>query len=248
MDKSLYVAMTGASATMRAQASVAHNLANANTVGFRATLNGTVAAPIEGDGHASRVAASSRTFGVSDAAGAVVNTGNPLDVALRPGHWLSVQDAQGGVAFTRAGDLQLTPNGILVTAAGDPVLDAQGAPLAIPPHERVEIAADGTVSIVPQGQPATDMAEVARLGVVASPTAALEHGEDGLMRQPAGAEPLPAAAGQVLTAGMVEGSNADATGALVSMIQLSRQFEMQVRLLHTADENARSSNSLISKG
>lgn len=247
MDKSLYVAMTGASATMRQQATVAHNLANTSTVGFQAALDGTVAVPVEGAGHASRVAASARTFGVSDAPGAVVHTGNPLDVALKQGHWLPVQDPTGAVAYTRAGNLQLTPNGVLVTGAGHPVLDAQGAPLAIPPHESLEIAADGTISVVPQGQPATDMAEVARLGVVNIATTALERGEDGLMRQPAGAAPPPPAEGQVLTAGTVEGSNADASGALVSMIQLSRQFEMQVRLLRTADENARSANSLISK-
>lgn len=248
MDKSLYVAMTGASATLRSQAAVSHNLANANTIGFRATLNGTVAAPVAGDGHASRVAASSRTFGVSEAPGAIINTGNPLDVALKADHWLPVQDRLGGVAYTRAGDLQMTPNGVLVTSAGQPVLDAQGAPVAIPPHESLLIGADGTISVVPRGQPATDMVNVARLGVIQRPTAALEHGEDGLMRLPAGVEPPAQAAGPVLTAGAVEGSNADATGALVSMIQISRQFEMQVRVLHTADENARSSNALIAKG
>ena len=65
MDKALYVAMTGASATLKAQGSVAHNLANGNTVGFQATLSGTVAAPVPGPGLATRVAAAHRTLGVS---------------------------------------------------------------------------------------------------------------------------------------------------------------------------------------
>lgn len=245
MDKSLYVAMTGASATLRTQASVSHNLANTNTVGFQATLNGTVAVPVAGQGLASRVAASSRTFGVSDAGGAVTNTGNPLDVALRQDRWLAVQDPAGGVAYTRAGDLRLTPNGMLVTGTGLPVLDAGGAPMAVPPHQSMDIGADGTVSIVPQGQPASTLTTVGRLNVVEARTDALVRGDDGLMRAAPGTAPAPAN-GPSLVAGAVEGSNVDGTAMLVSMIQLSRQFEMQVRVLHTGDENARAANALLS--
>ena len=69
MDKSLYIAMTGASATLRAQGSVAHNLANADTVGFQATLAGTRAAPVTGPGLQSRVAAVVQDMGVSSASG-----------------------------------------------------------------------------------------------------------------------------------------------------------------------------------
>lgn len=244
MDKSLYVAMTGASTTLRTQAAVSHNLANANTVGFQATLNGTVAIPVEGAGLPSRVAAASRTFGVSDAGGAVTNTGNPLDVALKQDRWLAVQDPAGGVAYTRAGDLRLTPNGMLVTAGGLSVLDAGGAPMAVPPHQSLDIGTDGTVSVVPQGQPASTLATVGRLNLVEAPTAALVRGEDGLMRAAPGTTPAPAQ-GPSLVAGAVEASNVDGTAMLVSMIQLSRQFEMQVRVLHTGDENARASNGLL---
>src|SRR5690606_32453485 len=151
MDKSLYIAMTGASATLR----------------------GTVAAPVEGPGLASRVAASQRTLGVSDAAGARTTTGNPLDVALAPGHWLAVQDRNGGVAYTRAGDLQLNQNGLLNTASGLQVLDEGGAPMALPPSDAIEIGGDGTVSVVPQGQPMATMAAVGRLQVVAIDTRAM---------------------------------------------------------------------------
>lgn len=246
MDKALYVAMTGASATLKAQASVSHNLANASTVGFQATLSGTVAAPVEGAGHASRVAASHQTLGVSARAGAVHNTSNPLDVALDPDRWLAVQAPGGGVAYTRAGNLQLTPNGLLTTASGRPVLDQGGAPLAIPPHQSLSIGGDGTISIVPQGQPANTIAEAGRLQVAAANTAELVRGEDGLMYAAADAAPPPPAAGKVLTSGALEGSNVDATSMLVSMIQLSRQFEMQVRILQKGDENARAANTLLS--
>jgi flagellar basal-body rod protein FlgF len=246
VDKSLYIAMTGASASLRAQAGVAHNLANADTVGFQATLTGTQAAPVAGPGLPSRVATVAQTMGVSGAAGSITTTGNPLDVALQPGHWLAVQDAAGGVAYTRAGDLKLSPNGLLTTASGRPVLDAAGAPMAVPPFDSVQIGADGTVSIVPQGQAASTMANAGRLQVVAAATRDLVRGDDGLMRAPPGAAAPAPAAGSVLASGVLEGSNVDGTGMLVSMIQLARQFEMQVRVLHSGDESARSANSLLS--
>ena len=246
IDKAMYVAMTGASASLRSQAAVSHNLANSDTVGFQATLAGTMAAPVEGSGHASRTAATFQTLGVSAAPGAINATGNPLDIALDQDHWLAVQAPGGGVGYTRAGNLTLTPNGLLTTASGLQVLDQQGAPVAIPPHEKLHIGNDGTISVVPLGEPAANIAEVARLQVANAPTAALQRGEDGLMRLPAGAEPLPPAAGEVLTTGALEHSNVDATGALVSMIQLQRQFEMQVRVLQSSDENAQAANSLLS--
>lgn len=246
MDKSLYIAMTGASATLRAQASVAHNLANADTVGFQATLSGTVAAPVEGAGLPSRVAVVERNMGVSGAGGAIMTTGNPLDVALQGDRWLAVQDNAGGVAYTRAGDLKLSLNGLLTTAAGRPVLDQGGAPMSIPPSESLHIGNDGTVSVVPQGQPASTIASVGRLQVVEARTRDLVRGEDGLMHAAPGAVPPAPSAGNVLTSGVLEGSNVDSTAMLVSMIQLARQFEMQVRVLQSGDESARAANTLLS--
>ena len=243
-DRALYIAMTGASTSLKTQSAVSHNLANANTVGFQATLAGSTAAPVTGNGHASRVATAAQTYGVSGAHGAILNTGNTLDVALNQDRWLTVQDAQGGVAYTRAGNLAMNANGLL-TSNGRPVLGSDGAPLTVPPFQSMDIAADGTISIVPQGQPASTMAEAGRLGVVQSRTADLVRGDDGLMR-PAGGQPPPPAAGDVLTAGAVENSNVEATSMLVQMIQTARAFEMQVRVLQSVDENARSANSLLS--
>lgn len=244
-DRALYVAMTGASATMRAQASVSHNLANANTTGFQATLAGTVAAPIEGEGLRSRVSAGFQTLGVSNARGAMTSTGGTLDVAMHPDRWLAVQATDGTTAYTRAGDLKMTPEGQLTTASGLPVLGSDGAPVAIPPHSHLSIASDGTISIVPQGQPVSTIAQAGRLGVFTAAQTQLQRGDDGLMRAAPGANPEPAL-GASLTPGTLEGSNVEATTMLVSMIQLARQFETQVRVLHTADENARSTNSLLS--
>ena len=244
-DRALYVAMTGASAMLRGQATVAQNLANVDSTGFQATLDATVAVPVAGPGLPTRVAATARTLGVDARAGAIHNTGNPLDVALKPERWLAVQDASGGTAYTRAGDLTLNANGMLMTARGQPVLGADGAPVSIPAYQALEIGQDGTISIVPQGQPASTMAEAGRLQVVAAKTTELQRGDDGLMRPRPGVAPAPAT-GASLTSGTLEDSNVRAADALVSMIELSRKFEMQVQLLQRTDENARATSSLVS--
>ena len=244
-DRAIYIAMTGASAMLRQQATVAHNLANVDSTGFQASLDATVAAPVTGPGLPTRVATTARTLGVDARAGAIRNTGNPLDVALKPERWLAVQDATGGVAYTRAGDLTVNANGMLVTARGQPVLGADGAPLTIPAYQAIEIGQDGTISIVPQGQPASTMTEAGRLQIVAAKTTELQRGDDGLMRPPPGAAAPPAATGAALISGALESSNVDVAGALVSMITLSRQFDMQVQLLRREDENFRATNSIV---
>lgn len=248
MDKGLYVAMTGASATLQAQAAVAHNLANVDTVGFKAALAATAAAPIPGAGWASRVNAVSTGNGVDTSAGSMITTGGELDIALHGERWLAVQDAAGGEAYTRAGNLQLTANGLLTTASGELVLDEGGAPISIPPYQSITIAGDGTVSVIPQGEGAATTAIVGRLRVVDAAPGTIARGGDGLMHALDPINPLPQAAGNVLTSGVVEGSNVDSAGMLVSMIQLSRQFEMQVKVLKAGDENARSANTLLRMG
>lgn len=246
MDKAIYTAMTGASANLQGQAAVAHNLANANTIGFQATLHNLRAMPVQGPGLASRTAAVREDGGVDGSVGARIETGRTLDIALHQERWLAVQAADGGTAYTRAGNLQLTANGQLLTAAGQPVLDGQGAPVAIAPHDSLHVGADGTISIVPQGQPATDVTNIGRLQVVEAPQAQLRRGPDGLMRPADPDAPPPAAAGAVLASGQLEQSNVNTAQTLVRMIELSRQFEMQVRVLQSADENAKSGNSLLS--
>lgn len=245
-DRALYIAMTGASAMLREQGTVAHNLANADSTGFQATLDATVAAPVKGPGLSTRVATIARTLGVDARAGGIHNTGNPLDVALKSERWLAVQDASGGTAYTRAGDLTINANGMLMTMRGQMVLGSDGAPLSIPAYQSLEVGQDGTISIIPQGQPASTMTEAGTLQLVAAKTTELQRGDDGLMRPLPGAQPPPAATGSSLTSGTLESSNVDVAGTLVSMIELSRQFDMQVQLLHKADENARATSSIVS--
>src|SRR5690606_989006 len=248
MDKALYIAMTGARASLQAQSTVSHNLANADTAGFKAALANTEAFPVRGAGYPSRVAALHVDQGFDASAGALRVTGNPLDVSLHAERWLAVQAPDGSEAYTRAGDLSLTPNGQLVTSGGHALLGQDGNPIALPPHQALEIGQDGTVSIIPLGEGADTMAMVGRLKVVDARPQQLTRGLDGLMRNTAPQQPLQQAPGTVMTTGALEESNVDAAGALVQMIQLQRQFEMQVKVIKTGDENARASTSLLRLG
>jgi flagellar basal-body rod protein FlgF len=169
--------------------------------------------------------------------------------AIRSALDLGVQaPTGGGEAYTRGASLSITPNGQLVTAGGHPVLDENGAPIAIPPHQAMDIGNDGTISIIPQGEGPQTMAVIGRLRVVAAEDARLERGLDGLMRNTDPQQPFVQAQGKSLDSGQLEGSNVDAAGALVQMIQLQRQYEMQVKVIKHGDENARSANSLLRLG
>lgn len=248
MDKSLYVAMTGARASLQAQANVSHNLANANTAGFKQVLAQTSPFPVTGPGWNSRVDAIYHDNGFNGRMGAQQITGNGLDLSLQAGNWLAVQGSDGQTAYTRNGALQLTANGQLVTSDGHAVLDQRGQPVAVPPYQAIEIGQDGTLSIIAQGEGPQTMAEVAQLGVVQAPNNRLTRGLDGLMRNTTPDQPFAQAQGKALDSGVLEGSNVDATGSLVQMIALQRQYEMQVKVLKHGDENAQSANSLLRMG
>src|SRR5579864_1103683 len=105
MDKSLYVAMSGAKETLRAQAANTHNLANTSTTGFKADLSAFQSRAVAGPGYASRVYATASTVGWDRAVGSQVTTGNPLHIAIHGSGFMAVQDAGGREAYTRAGDL-----------------------------------------------------------------------------------------------------------------------------------------------
>jgi flagellar basal-body rod protein FlgF len=236
MDRSLYVGMTGADQIMQAQAVLAQNLANVSTTGFRADLHAFSAAPVNGPGFATRVNAVVSLPGFSALTGMVSQTGAPLDVAIKGSGWLAVQAKDGTEAYTRAGDLHLTADGVLVNGAGLTVL-GDGGPITIPPSDNVVVGSDGTITAVPQGVGAKGANAVARLKLVNPPAAQLVKGVDGLIRTKDGT-PAPADASVQVQGGALEGSNVNAPRALVEMIELSRMFDMQVKLMSTTDQNA----------
>jgi flagellar basal-body rod protein FlgF len=239
----LYVAMTGASETLRAQTVNNHNLANVATTGFRADLAAFQSRAVDGTGFASRVYATNGTVGWDSQSGALLSTGRDLDIAVNGKGWIAVQGPDGKEAYTRAGNLQVDATGQLMTATGRAVL-GDGGPINIPPYTSIFFARDGSISVVAQGQAPDTTSTVGRIKLVNPPEADLQRGDDGLFRTKDGSEAPPDAAVQI-GSGMLESSNVNTAEAMVNMIELARQFEMQVKAIRAAEENAAAASQLM---
>jgi flagellar basal-body rod protein FlgF len=242
MDRLVYLSMSGAKALMERQDAIANNLANANTPGFRADLMAFRAVPVQAEGTSStRVYNLEVTAGFDHKPGPVMQTGAPLDVAIRGQGWFVVQTPDGGEAYTRNGNFTLGPEGALQTAAGQQVM-GDGGPLVIPANAEVVVGADGTVSARTGGQPPI---QVGRLRLVNPPPEELVKGADGLIRT-SGGDPAPADPAVRVAAGAVESSNVNVVEAMVGMIALARQFEYQMKLMQTTQTNDERAASLLS--
>lgn len=244
MDKALYIAMTGAKQTMQAQTNHANNMANLNTTGFRADFAQARSMPVYyGEGHPSRAYAQTESPASDFKPGPMKQTGRDLDVAINGDGFIAVQSADGTEAYTRAGNLSIDANGMLRTHNGLPVMGNDG-PVALPPLQKIEIGSDGTLSIVAQGQGPEALVEIDRIKLVNPNLQEFRKGQDGLFRQLDGLD-APADAAVTLTSGMLEGSNVNAVDEFTQILSLSRQYEMQMKLMSTAKQNSESSARLL---
>lgn len=243
MDHIIYTSMTGAGAAVHRQAVLSNNLANASTHGFRAQLSTFRSVPMQGDGASTRVFALEATSTHDSTSGPAERTGRDLDAMAVGNAWFAVQGLDGVEAYTRAGAFQVTPEGQLVTSTGLPVLSDSSGPIDVPPGAQVSLGSDGTITAQSAGQPP---ATVGRLKL-ATPTAddPLKRSDDGLFRTASG-EPLAQDANAKLVAGALEGSNVNPVECMVGMIAAARQFEQQMRLLQTAENDDKTANRLLS--
>ena len=243
MDRLVYIAMTGATQTLRAQDAVSHNLANASTVGFKSELSAFQSVPVLGPGAGTRINAVAQGMGQDQTQGSIQHTGRTLDVAVNGPGWIAVQAPDGSEAYTRAGDLQLGADGSLTDTRGNPVLGTAG-PITVPDSAQIAIGKDGTISTVPMGQGPGTIAAVGQIKLVNPDPAQLSEGIDGLMHVNDGST-ASADSSVTLTSGALEASNVNPSSELVKMISLSRQYEMQVRSLKTAEDDADDSTKLL---
>jgi len=244
MDRLIYTAMTGASHTLQQQAAVSQNLANTNTPGFRAAINTFRAVPLVGEGLATRTFVVDSTAGADFSQGVMQPTGRTLDVAVNGPGWIAVQNEDGAEAYTRDGSLQLTPGGVLQTRSGLNVMGDTG-PITIPPDTQVTIAKDGTISTVPTGNQVTSVIVIGRIKLTNPAQEQLVRGDDGLFRNADG-KAADADANVTLSSGNLEGSNVNAVEAMVNMITLARQFDLHMKMLTTADNNASHAGQILS--
>ncbi|MBN8440760.1 MAG: flagellar basal-body rod protein FlgF [Thauera sp.] len=243
MDRLIYTAMTGAKGTMDQQAAVAHNIANATTTGFRAELHKLRAVEVQTEALHTRAFTVDASVVNNFDAGPIQHTGRPYDVALAGKGWLAVQMPDGTEAYTRNGSLEVSPNGILQTRDGRPVV-GDGGPISIPPDNDISIGADGSISALQPGQLGV-VNVVGQLKLVNPPQESLVRGDDGLFRLQQGGA-APADPNVRVNGGYLEGSNVNVVDQMVQMISLGRQFEMQTRMLTTAEQNDRAAAQVLS--
>jgi flagellar basal-body rod protein FlgF len=238
MDRMIYLSMSGAKATMQRQDTLANNLANASTPGFRAELQAFRAVPVEGSGASTRVYALETTTGHDTTPGVITGTGRNLDVAVMGKSWPTVQALDGTEAYTRGGSLEVSSDGTLTTRSGLPVM-GDGGPLQVPPNTAVSIGADGTVSA--KGADGRSTA-VGRLKLV-TPEVPLKRGDDGLFRSLG--DELGADDTARVQDGALEGSNVSAVESMVAMIAAARQFEAQMKMIQTAEADEKAASQLL---
>ncbi|MGB5626028.1 MAG: flagellar basal-body rod protein FlgF [Woeseiaceae bacterium] len=236
MDEMIFLAMTGAKQTEYAQTINSNNLANVSTTGFRADLHSFSSVPIDGPGIESRINPVVESYGTDLSQGPIATTGRDLDVAVQGDGFIAVQAPDGSEAYTRAGDLRVEAGGLLSTGAGHLVM-GNGGPVAIPPNSSLLIGGDGSISVQPLGQGPETLAIVDRIKLVNPDVSMLEKGSDGLLRMPEG-EIADADASVSVMSGALEQSNVNVAKTLVNMIELARQYEMQINVIKKAEENA----------
>lgn len=242
MDRLIYTSMSGAKHLLARQDTLAQNLANVNTTGYRADVVALRAVPARGQEAGTRVFTVETTVGWDMKTGPMATTGRALDIAVQGPGWIAVQGADGNEAYSRAGNLQITAEGTLVLPNGAPVL-SDGGPITVPQDAQLSIAPDGTISAKLAGQ--TALNQVGRIKLVNPEDGELVKGLDGLFRTRSG-EPAEVDPNVRLADGTLEGSNVNVVETMIGMIAAARQFEMQLKLMQTAEQNEQKAGTLIS--
>lgn len=243
MDKMIYTAMTGAKHILEQQATTAHNLANATSTGFKAQVDTFRAVPVIGQGLPTRAFVVDSTVGADFKVGAIQPTGRDLDVAVHGKGWLTVQRPDGSEGYTRNGSLKINENGLLQTSTGLTIVGDAG-PISIPPEVKVSIGKDGTISTVSTLTLPGPPIVLGRLKLVNPSEAELIRSNEGLFVTKNG-QPAQADASVSVEGGALESSNVNVVEAMVNMISLARQFEMQMKLIQSAENNANKAGQLF---
>ncbi len=243
MNRMLYISMSGAKEVMLSQANTANNLANANTDGFKKDFNEFRAQHVEGPGWNSRAYSLDERPATDFTAGPIKVTGRDMDIVTKENGFLMIQAPDGTDALTRTASMQITANGDLVDVHGNPILNEGGAPINIPPARGIHIGDDGTISFIPADSPSNELVVLDRLRLVKPDLKQLEKGLDGFIRTKQ--EDLPQADVKVVS-GALEGSNVNTIEALTNMIELSRKYEMQIKMMQTTKRHAQASDKLLS--
>jgi flagellar basal-body rod protein FlgF len=243
MDRFIHLSLSAMRGAMAQQTATANNIANISTTGFRGDMAAAQSMWLRGDQLATRAMASTEVRGVDLRAGQITETGRDLDIAMRGDALLSVQSADGEEAYSRRGDLQIGASGLLTTGDGHPLL-GEGGPITVPPADSIRIADDGAIWIVPTGGDPSQPQRVDRIKIVSPQGSDVVKGLDNLLRVDGGGT-LPDDPEGRLTSRSIEGSNVEPTQALIDMIEASRSFDTQMKLISTARELGSATSDLM---
>jgi flagellar basal-body rod protein FlgF len=236
MDRLIYTAMTAMNAAMDRQRTVANNLANASTPGFRQEIFAVTPATLMDGSLEARAMARGNVRGADMKTARVVPTGNPLDVALEGKALIAFQspDRQGEI-YSRRGDLRVAASGVLENGEGLAVLGEGGGPITVPPGFSISLAADGTVLASDPATPNAAAEAIDRIRLVNPEGSPLAKGIDSFLKVPNGGV-LPPDPTARLQAGALEMSNVETADTLVQMIEAQRSFEQRAKVIATAGE------------
>ncbi|MCL6414444.1 flagellar basal body rod protein FlgF [Aestuariirhabdus sp. Z084] len=243
MDRALFISMSGAKQNMLGQTIHANNLANANTTGFKNDFEQARSMPVWGETHPTRAYAMTENPGTNFNQGTMISTGRDLDVALRGDGWITAQTAEGETVYTRTGDLNIDPDGILRNSENLTII-GDGGPIVLPEFDKMDIAPDGTITIRGAGENPEALAEVDRILLVNPDLNRLEKGSDGLFRIKDEDAVVPDV-NVTLEPGFLEASNVNPVSEMISMMSLAKQFQVQVKMMSTAEENQKSVERLL---
>lgn len=245
----IYTAMTAMNAAMDRQRTVANNLANASTPGFRQEIFAVTPATLKDSSLEARAMARGNVRGADMTAARVVPTGNPLDVALEGKALLAFQspDRQGEV-YSRRGDLRVGASGVIENGEGLAVLGEGGTPVTVPPGFAIAIAADGAILARDPTAPGVPAEQIDRLRLVNPEGSRIAKGIDSFLKVPGangGNGVLPPDLTARLTPGALEQSNVETADTLVQMIEAQRAFEQRAKIIRTAGELDEASSGLM---
>jgi flagellar basal-body rod protein FlgF len=246
MDRLIWTAVTGMNAAMTRQRVTASNMANAQTTGFRAEVLAAAPLTLKGPQLEARAMTQAEVRGALMTAGTMIATGRPLDVAMQGEALLAVQAPDGSEAYTRRGDLSVSPAGLLVNGEGFAVL-GDGGPISLPPGSVASIAEDGAVLTRDPASPDAAPTQVGRIKLASPAGSSIAKGIDGLFRVGGGGI-LPADAEARLAPGTLEQSNVKPSEVLVEMVEAQRSYDLRTKLIATAKELDEGGASLMRLG
>lgn len=243
MDRLIYTAMSGMTDSMVRQRTIASNMANTQTVGFRAEMIYSTPVTVKGGPLEVRALTDGEVRGASMKQGTITQTGRPLDIALSGDAMLAVQAADGSEAYTRRGDLSVSATGVLENGDGRPVI-GNGGPISVPADSVVTISPDGSVMVGNPATPDQPATAVDRLKLVSTSGSRIGKQLDGLFRVVGGGA-LPEDANTTVTSGALEGSNVDPSEVMVQMVEAQRMFDIRTKMIATAREVDESGSALM---